>query len=95
MSGEERFFGFLGRHGVRLDSGATHLVFGDLRDNVRGNLRKEAALNAALEGGDLVIQESPKPILYDETLDVAKVLQIDNAVLSGADPDWGAYSSSV
>jgi hypothetical protein len=67
VSGAEATFGFLGLHGKRLANNATFTVPGDLVAKL-GNQRSQRqfkALEKALEGGNLVIVNSPAVYLTD------------------------------
>lgn len=91
-SGQEKFFGFLPPHGKRLAASEEINVFGDIKEAVNrgdrfGNRHMNSLLDA-LDRGDLTIISTPLPIAYDETLEVSKVVGIDNGALSLSDPCW-------
>lgn len=95
MSGRTQFFGYLGRHGVELADGEEMTLDGDLLALLSNHKRKYDSYKADLESGDLAVVSTPAQHFYDETLDVTKVLKVDNNTVSAADPAVGAYSSSA
>src|SRR5688572_21991290 len=96
VSGEERAFGFLPPHGRRLADDEQISIPGHLADYVAGkNRRSLQALEACVEAGDLIIMRTPAVHLYDPTLDVIKVLDLEDGDLGVVDPCWGSYSSSA
>lgn len=97
MTGGEAFFGFLPPHGKKLAAGEEYTFFGGLDSLLASITRKRhrTALQSALESGDIVIVQSPTPHFYDATLDVTKVLAVQNSVVNDVDPCWGEYSSSI
>ena len=91
-SGQEKFFGFIPPHGKRLDADEEINVFGDIKEAVNrgdrfGNRNMQALLDA-LDRGDIEIISTPLPIAFDETLQVSKVMGIDNGALYLSDPCW-------
>ena len=94
---EGRFFGFFPPHGRRLQPCEEITVAGDMmswfkRQTECGRARR--SFEAALEDGVLAIVSSPSVHLFDATLDLTRVLGLDNATLVAVDPCWGSYSSS-
>lgn len=80
ISGGSMYFGFLGRHGVRLANNATYIEPGDLSAKLSGNrpksIAQQKALKAALEAGLLRI-ERMCPILDTRTgTSVIKAVQV-------------------
>jgi len=93
VSGKTRKHGFLPPHGRSLTNNEEFTVYGDVRQavinrNRTSSLRNISAFEAALARGDLVIVETPSPILQDVTTDATKMLKLDNGVLSAIDPCW-------
>lgn len=72
VSGAEKFFGFLGRHGKRLANNGTTTVFGGDVPHLYGyNKRKQTAFEAALTDEALVVLKTPRPLLLDAAADAA------------------------
>lgn len=97
MSGKEAFFGFLPPHGKRLASGEEYSYFGGV-DTLYSSITKKrhrTALQNAVNNGKIVIVQTPTPHYYDATLDVTKILAVQNSVVNDVDPCWGDYSSSI
>jgi hypothetical protein len=92
-TGATRPIGYLGKHGKRLAAGEQFSEPGHLPDKLRDNLRKFHSLERDLDEGRLAILSTPSVHLYDDTLDVAKVLELNNNSLSAQDPCWGSYVS--
>lgn len=102
----EKFFGFLPPHGRRMACGDELTVWGDIQtwqSRFTPNTRHQRGLEHALVGQTkfgrtinqaLVIVSTPAVHLYDATLDVTKIIELDNSILDDVDPCWGAYSSS-
>lgn len=93
ISGGAKFFGFLPPHGKRLANNEEYTVFGDIRNTVvnfdrNGEKRSIAALEAAVERGDLEIVSTPAPLLKDLTTGDTKMLSLDNGTLADVDPCW-------
>ena len=96
-----KFFGFLPPHGRRLACNEEITVFGEVKDYLQRftpNERAKRSLEVALAGDatyakTLVIVNTPSVHLYDATLDVTRILTLDNGSVSLADPCWGEYSS--
>lgn len=91
-SGQEKFFGFIPPHGVRLVANGEINVLGDIKEAVNrgdrfGNRNMNALLDA-LDRGDIEIISTPLPIAYDETLGQSQTVGIDNDALSLNDPCW-------
>ncbi len=93
-SGVTRSFGMLPPHGRRLAPNEQVSIPGDLSTRLAGNKRNFDAFHAMLAAGDLVLLSTPAPVLYDPTLDVVKVLALDDGELGIADPSYGGFSSS-
>ena len=76
VSGAERVFGFLSKHGKRLDNNATYTVPGDLVGalGAQRSQRQFKALERALLAGDLEIVKSPSVYLLSETGGVTREL---------------------
>jgi len=100
-SGASKRFSFLPPHGKEMASNEEYTFEGDLVSAVRrpggfvASKRVIAGLTAALENGDLEVIKTPAPVFYDPTLDVTKMLKVDNGLLLLADPCWLATSSSA
>lgn len=93
-SGATRSFSLLPPHGRRLAPNEQVSIPGDIRTLLAPHKRNFDALEALLQSGDIAILSTPAPVMYDATLDVAKVIALDDGTLGVADPGWGAYSSS-
>lgn len=97
-----RFFGFLPPHGRRLACGEEVTVFGNIQawlQRFTPNDRAKRSLQEALTPTDgssrsLVIVNTPAVHLFDATLDITRILVLDNGSFATADPCWGQYSSS-
>jgi hypothetical protein len=96
ISDNEESFQFLPPHGATLASGESWTYVGDLVAEIRrsGGQRRVDAFEAMLNT-KLAIVRSPRPHLYDDTLDETKVVDLHNGTLRVLDPSWGAYSSSI
>lgn len=97
VSGGPLFFGFLGRHGVTLQTGAGYNFFGDIFDyaiNQKGKTRTVNAILAALANGLITIDSTPGVILYDTGTGHAKMLQNSNGTLGTIELPWGTFSGS-
>jgi hypothetical protein len=105
ISGGERVFGFLGKHGRRLDADEQYTVPGDLRQVATRNRRTFQALERAVggytdSGGNvhppsLAIIKTPAVHLWDSTLTRNRMLTLANGVLGVADPCAGHYESAL
>ena len=93
-SGYTRSFPLLPPHGRRLAPNEQVSIPGDLRTLLAPHKRNFDALETLLSSGDLAILATPAPVLYDATLDVVKVIALDDGELGVADPSYGGYSSS-
>lgn len=95
-SGVTKIFGFLPPHGRELANNEEFTVFGDIRQALGSNQggersvqrRANAAFEAAIESGDLVIVSSPSVLLQDTVTDATKMLVRANGTLSAVDPCW-------
>src|SRR4051812_32588673 len=65
LSGVSRYFGYVGRHGKRLTSGAQVTVFGALCAQPGWNRRKQLALERDLLAGKITILSTPRAIIRD------------------------------
>lgn len=93
-TGATRVFGFLGDRGARLGANETFLQRGDPRDTLAKHKRKFDGLQRALLAGDLVIEQTPSPVLWDPVLEQAQLLALSNNVLGIVDPSWDESGSS-
>lgn len=93
-TGSTRVFGFLGDRGVRLGANETFLNRGDPRDTLAGHKRKFDGLCRALVAGDLVIETTPPPVLWDPVLEQPQMVALSNNVLGIVDPSWDEEGSS-
>lgn len=89
---------FLPPHGSELAANTDATIWGWLLHRLdtggRLNLRKSAALEAALKLGSLTILQTPVGFFYDVTLSNAKTYKIDNGTVGVADPCSGSYHGS-
>lgn len=97
MSGRTRVFSFLPPHGKTLADGEEYSFPGRLSDYYTAPAKQWQYLKAleAISPTNLAIVKEPAVHCYDATKDVTKVLGVDNATVTAADPSWGAYSSSI
>ena len=93
-SGVTKAFSFIPPHGKRLTAGEEISIDGDIWDRIKTK-RQLDALKRAVEAGDIVIVDTPDERHYDETLDMVKVLGVDNGAVTVDDPCEGAWSSSI
>jgi hypothetical protein len=96
-SGVRKKFGFLPPHGRELAADEEFTIFGDARQAMfggnRGSERSVArrdimAFEAAIARGDLIIVQTPSPILQDITTSESQMIQLDSGTLSAVDPCW-------
>lgn len=97
--GPAAFFSFLGSHGVTLGEGEVYTQPGDLRASVGAGTtckqrRNFESLQRALTAGRIRINSVPAPLLFDETADAPKSLEVDNDVLSVVAPTYAAADES-
>lgn len=92
----DRVFGFLGPRGMRLAAGEVVTVRGNLVATLGGSTssRKFKALERAVASGSLRIRNTPAPIFWDATDEVAKTLSINNSVLGIVDPTYSSSDSA-
>jgi len=91
ISGADRVFGFLSKHGKRLANNATFTVPGDLVGALGGqrSQRQFQALERALNTGALKIVKSPSVYLLSETGSVTEELAMNaSRVLGTSTPSW-------
>lgn len=96
-----RTYGYLGAHGDTLAAGETKSYDEDLLAKL-SQPRKRRQLAAfkrdlAPDSGSprIVLVGTPQQHTYDATLDMTKVVSIDNGSVVAVDPSWGEYSSSI
>jgi len=99
-AGVTKKFGFLPPHGRELAAGEEFTLAGSLVSAIsRGepvtDRRHYQAAEAALNNGDLEVIETPCVVLYDETLDNSKVLNLNNGSTAYVSPTWDPDSASV
>jgi hypothetical protein len=94
VSEKTKVFGCFKRS-YRLAPGQELTIPGDVFASLQGDVRKIKVLQDLLTEGVLAIVKSPNVHLYDEGLDITKVLKLNNGTLATEDPSWGAYSSSI
>lgn len=91
-SGKKMKFPTLPPHGAELEADEVYLVDGDIRHAIvegdRFGARFRQGLYDMLENDLLEILFTPAPILYDDTLEVNKMLVLNSGALSVADPCW-------
>jgi hypothetical protein len=90
-SGAAMVFGFLSKHGRRLDADATYTVPGDLVGalGAQRSQRQFQALERALLSGDLTIVKSPSVYLRSEDDDATKELALGTTDILGTTvPSW-------
>lgn len=92
-SGKTRSFGFLGKHGVRLDKYEQYTVPGELPSLLANAPRKLKGLERAITSKALAIISTPAALVYDATNKRTKaVVGVDsagNTVVGVADPSQG------
>ncbi len=99
VSEQRRFFGFIPPHGKELESDEEINVIGHILEAIQrgdrfGNRNTNAFLDA-LDANLIEIISTPAPILFDETLGVSKILQIDNGAVTLEDPCWETSLSEI
>ena len=92
-SGVAKIFGFLPPHGKQLAAGEEMTVFGDIRQAIIRFERTESrrniiAFEAAIQRKDLLIVNTPNPILEDEATETTKMLRLNSGTLGVIDPCW-------
>jgi hypothetical protein len=92
-SGGKKKFGFLPPHGRELDVDEELTVFGNILEAITRmervtSRRHIQALERAIDAGDLVIVNTPNPILQDVSTDDIKMLQLDGGSLTTVDACW-------
>jgi hypothetical protein len=92
-SGQQRRFGFLPPHGRQLAADEEFTMFGNITEVMVAQQRVTSkrridALMRAIDAGDLVITETPRPILQDQDTAAIKMLELRNGTLSAEDPCW-------
>lgn len=99
-SGVRKKFGFLPPHGRDLAPDEEVAVFGDLFNAVgvlggdrRSSRRHLAALEAAIERGDLTVVKTPSVLLRDTVTGQVKALSLENGTLQAVDPCWTTSTS--
>lgn len=97
ISGAAQTFSFLPVHGKQMAAGDDYTFFGSIQDRLmtgggRLNLRKSAALEAALLAGQIEIITSPKTSYYDASFGRVKSMNINNNAVTIIDPCFGAYT---
>jgi hypothetical protein len=105
VTGESRFFSYLGAHGVTLAADEEFSVLGSLPDHVQrgqygdrgGSQWTDALLSDLGENADnetrLEIVSTPSPILYDPTLAESQMVVLDNGTLDLFDPCWASAAA--
>ena len=97
-SGKKMKFGFLPPHGKELDTDEEYTIFGNVLEAVNRfervtDKRNRDGLQRAIDNGDLLIVETPAPVLQDQTTLAVKVIQLDSGSLAAVDPCWEASAS--
>lgn len=94
-SGAARVFGFLGKHGKRLDNNATFTVPGDLVGalGAQRSQRQFKALEKALVTNALEIVKSPSVYLLNEAGTATKELALGPSGLGTSTPSWDGGGS--
>jgi len=92
-SGSSMRFGFLPPHGRQLDANEEFSVFGNVLESLvrhhrTTSRRQHESFAAAVERGDLEIQNTPAPIMTDTTTGAVKMLQVNNGTVEDVDPCW-------
>ena len=98
VSGRTLSFGFLGAHGMELESGEVVTVPGNLMTALgnggRRMQRNFQALERALVGGLLAIISTPLVHMYDGVANRTRLLAVQNDALGVVDPCWDESGSS-
>jgi hypothetical protein len=92
-SGGIKRFGFLPPHGKELAADEQYSVFGNILEAVnrihRGtSQRHRAALEIAIDAGDIVILEMPNPILLDTTTGLSRMIELTGGALTVVENCW-------
>jgi hypothetical protein len=93
-SGARRSFGFLPPHGRSLAANEEFTLFGDINSRLR-HARDRAALESAIDRGDLLILSTPAPLLQDTVTTDVKMLRLVDGTLSAVDPCWETSASAA
>ena len=98
-SGGTKKFGFLPPHGRELTTNQEftltgHIVAAISRGEPVTDRRHQQALQTSLTDGDLEVVETPCVVVYDETNDNSKMLQLDNGAIAWVDAVWDPDSAS-
>ena len=106
-SGQAKIFGFLPPHGRRLLPDEEFTIFGDIRSAItsgerggRAESRRDVlAFEAAINRGDIVILNTPSPILQNAVTGAVEMIVINSSnALALAEPCWatdaGYFSQS-
>lgn len=90
ISGSEKVFGFLGKHGKRLADEETFTVPGDLVGalGAERSQRRFKSLERALLDGAIEITKSPSVYLLNEQGNATAELAMDGRVLGTTDPSY-------
>ena len=92
-TGVSKVFSFLPPHGRRLAAGQWLTFTGHLTDIVANGdaiagKRKLAALTAAIAAGQLLVLDTPNPVLYDGFTDDSYMIQVKGRVLTITNPSF-------
>lgn len=69
VSGVARFFGYLGRHGKRLNNLSEVTIYGHLQNQLGWNLRKQKAFERDLLAGKVELMSTPRVVVRDTAPD--------------------------
>lgn len=101
-SGTRKIFGFLPPHGRELGANQEFTIFGDVLDLIAHrngdrvtSRRHIQAFEQAINRGDLIIVQTPSPILQDTVTGTSRMLQLTSNVLGVVDPCWANPGSVV
>jgi len=96
-AGARMFFGFLPPHGQTLDDNEEITIWGGIAEAIlrgdRFGYRAINSLQTTLLAGDAEIKSTPVPVMYDDGLEVTKILVLHDGVLFLIDPTWEVSSS--
>lgn len=86
-----RHFSYLPPHGKTLDADEDFVWNGDLTGYMAEDPRRYAAWEEDLEGGNLILIQTPTVSQYDTTAARVRQLNLDNSTATSQDPPEGSY----
>jgi hypothetical protein len=91
ISGQTRYFAYLGRLGATLTSGQDYAMQGDIWDlHARSDMLMNSLVND-LNNGVITILKVPGYIVYDAGLGKTQQISSNNGTPTSVAPDYGSY----